>query len=666
MNTLLVAVAISLVTAQDPISLDKRFDDALGVAGLSTKTARFDPGILGQYGQGEFSTMLFDSAHLHPWRTPFYVDMYRRQIATTRNNPIGTLSALSRLTGDGSRRALLGNPIAGAEQLSAEPDALRTALGRLRSEGLMTGAVPSQINAPVEVKRAAALIVFAALDSVRYRRAAFADVLDLGEAYDREINVQPTEDDPQIYQQLVSFYRTVEMNYLYAAAQDMAAAVEKAEGILKTVPETESYDVNIATVWGDIVLSGGGDSTHDVEESFILFDTGGRDTYVNPASNQSIANWLSVCIDTDGNDLYVSDKALLTTTVESWPDRGKEREIPGPASAMFGLSFLIDSEGDDIYRTHRPGLGSATFGVAMMVDKSGADTYDAYADAQGFAKFGVGVLEDHEGDDRYLGFTQVQGVGITAGVGALIDREGDDVYIANDTVIDFPSPQSPEHNVSLSQGAGYGFRSDYLTGHSLSGGVGLLYDQAGDDEYECAVFGQGVGYWESIGMLIDEKGNDKYHGLWYVQGGSAHYAIGYLEDMEGDDTYVADMNMAQGAGHDFSIGYLLDHSGDDLYTAPNLSLGAGNANGIGVFVDFAGNDEYITRGTTLGKANPATKGSIRERALCLGVFIDLGGSDTYPLATDWAVNGVRVVNWTDQGTYPAESQVGVFWDGAGR
>ena len=516
------------------------------------------------------------------------------------------------------------------------------------------------------MRQAAALVAYAAMDAVRYRRAAFANVIDLHEAFDREITVQPTEDNPQVYQELVSFYRSVEMHYLYAAAQDMARAVSKAMAMAQAVSADEQYGFEIATSWGRIVLSGGGDSDHDGEGTMLIIDTGGNDRYINAASNQSTNNWISVCIDTHGNDLHLSNRALANVNLADWPDRGKGRAKPGPASATFGLSYLIDAEGSDIYRTHRSGLGSATFGVAMLIDMAGADTYDAYADAEGYGKFGLGVLEDHAGDDRYLGFTQVQGVGITAGVGALIDRDGDDEYIANDTVIDFPSPQSAEHNVSRAQGAGYGWRSDYLTGHSLSGGVGILYDQAGDDEYECAVFGQGTGYWESIGILWDEKGDDYYHGLWYVQGGAAHYAIAYLEDLEGRDTYVADMNMAQGAGHDFSIGYLIDRSGNDAYAAPNLSLGAGNANGIGIFVDFLGDDAYTTSGTTLGKANPSTQGSIRERALCLGVFMDLAGKDTYPSLLTWAKDGARTANWTTKGPYPAESQVGVFWDGAGR
>jgi hypothetical protein len=107
---------------------------------------------------------------------------------------------------------------------------------------------------------------------------------------------------------------------------------------------------------------------------------------------------------------------------------------------------------------------------------------------------------------------------------------------------------------------------------------------------------------------------------------------------------------------------LIDRAGGDEYKAPNLSLGAGNANGIGFFLDLAGTDRYESSGITLGKAAEAPKGTLRERALCLGVFMDLGGVDIYPQSTPWAKNQSRVANWTDRGPSSAESQLGIFWD----
>ena len=57
---------------------------------------------------------------------------------------------------------------------------------------------------------------------------------------------------------------------------------------------------------------------------------------------------------------------------------------------------------------------------------------------------------------------------------------------------------------------GNGRRGDYLDGHSLAGGVGILFDQEGIDHYVSGVFGQGVGYWEGVGILWDAAGDDVY------------------------------------------------------------------------------------------------------------------------------------------------------------
>jgi hypothetical protein len=298
----------------------------------------------------------------------------------------------------------------------------------------------------------------------------------------------------------------------------------------------------------------------------------------------------------------------------------------------------------------------------LLVDSAGDDVYDAYVDALGYARFGIGVLEDRAGNDVYLGFNQVQGCGETAGAGLLIDRRGNDQYLGNDEVIDFPSPQSAEHNVTMGQGVGYGRRADYLTGNSLSGGIGVLIDNGGNDVYRAGVFAQGTGYWEGTGILWDREGNDEYFGQWYVQGTSAHFGIGYLEDQQGDDTYTALLNMAQGAGHDFGSGYLLDLGGNDTHVAPNVSLGAGNANGIGFLLQLSGDDSYEARGIAMGAAEAAQPGTLRERALTLGVFLDFGGNDSYPERLAWATNVARVANIARRGPSRAESQLGIFYD----
>lgn len=330
---------------------------------------------------------------------------------------------------------------------------------------------------------------------------------------------------------------------------------------------------------------------------------------------------------------------------------------------MTGIGILIDRAGDDRYRAVHLSQGAGLCGVGLLWDLEGNDRYDAVTTSQGAGLFGIGILADAAGEDRYSAFQQIQGYGYTLGCGLLVDAGGNDRYEAEDTIIRFPSAQSPEHNSTLGQGFGFGKRADYTDGHSLAGGFGFLADGGGDDDYRCGIFGQGAGYWYGIGVLADAGGDDHYQGVWYAQGSAAHFALGALSDAAGNDTYRCTMNMAQGAGHDFSVGMLYDQSGNDTYGAPNLSLGGGNANGIGIFWEASGDDRYeVEAATTLGRSNVAGRGGLRDRMKNLGLFLDTGGRDTYPAAKDFAGND-RL--WTQQGTdqeIPLATEIGVGLD----
>lgn len=653
--------AISLALALSaPADLPQSFEIALGSAGLSTANARFDAGMLSFYREGDFGLSTYDDALRNPYRLPDLSDLQRRQLLVTDGRPLDTVSFAGRLVDAGSRRELLGDPIATARARAGQPDPLTLVLAEYRRRNLITGNVPPVSSLPAEVAKAAAVVLWTALDAHRYRTAAFVELGDLPGAYAREM-AAPAPYDPVSAARLRGLYRRVGINYLAAGGQDLASAVDQATSWVRTVSPSAAYDWRLSTPWGRIVLTGGTDSRHEASPTLLLIDTGGQDTYLNPSANLSVENWLSVSIDTNGNDSYISDSDLIGTEIAAWPERKNARVEPGPASAVFGYAFLTDTAGDDLYRTHRPGLGAARLGVAYLRDTDGDDAYDSYADSQGMARLGIGILEDTTGNDIYTCFTQSQGVGLTLGAGLLIDRSGDDRYRANNEILDFPSPQSAENNVSMAQGVGVGVRSDFLGGDSLAGGIGILFDAKGDDQYRCGVFGQGVGYWMGLGWLWDAEGNDTYSGQWYVQGAAAHFAVGMLEDGSGRDNYGALLNMAQGAGHDFSVGMLCDWSGNDIYTAPNLSLGAGNANGIGVFIDQEGDDQYNSRGISLGQSGEAPAGSLREKAITLGLFLDLGGADTFPAAFNYAQDGSRRANFARRGNPIEESQLGIFW-----
>ena len=210
-------------------------------------------------------------------------------------------------------------------------------------------------------------------------------------------------------------------------------------------------------------------------------------------------------------------------------------------------------------------------------------------------------------------------------------------------------------NRSMAQGMGFGRRADLTRdGVYLSGGVGVLRDAAGNDDYVCSVWCQGAGYWFGAGILDDEDGDDDYDTLSYGQGAGAHFGAGMFRDGAGDDRYqqrLVPAGTAIGVGHDVSVGVHADLGGGDVYRAPSLSLGAGNDNGVGLFVNLGGSDAYevavgpsLGAGRVPGVTDPA---GTRGRLLTVGVFIDADGDDGYlvggvPSARDGAT-------WTDPG-----------------
>lgn len=652
------------MTSFQPVSsLDAGVDIALARTGLNRKDAQLDSGAMNFYRQGSLSSPFYEATMNDVWKTPQLLSVVRNEIALATNDAFKVVSILSRLTSSGSRRDLLGNPVSPAIGRSTQPGYLQIILGQMQDKGLLQGAIPDTSTLPPQVQSATALILETALDTAGYRQAAFQSIEDIDGLYKRELGNAQISSDPTQFRTLLIGYEKVDTAYLFAGGQDFAAAAQEAGQMISAVPNTLRYSWRLSTAWGDIVLSGAGDQQYVDPKALLIIDTGGNDTYINCPAQKSASHWASVVLDSDGNDKYLSDSGFSGKAVREAESRKSQRGLPGPGSAFLGYTVLIDKKGNDLYRSARSSFGAATLGVALLVDDEGDDKYDSYADSVGFGKLGIGLVIDREGNDEYRGFTQTMGCGLTAGVGAIIDQTGTDKYLAEETVIDFPSPQDPEKNVSMSIGAGSGTRLDYVHGRSLAGGIGLVMDVKGNDEYKCSVFGQGVGYWMGMGILFELDGNDTYNGVWYAQGSAAHFSVGALIDTDGSDSYTTTTNMSQGSGHDFSFGLLWDDRGTDKYSGGNLAFGASNSNGIGFFADLEGDDTYASTGETVyGRATPAPEGSTRTRSLGLGVFLDGQGNDKFSERQPWAKNGSSSLDIARQGPSRSESQLGIFVD----
>ncbi|NQW29999.1 MAG: HEAT repeat domain-containing protein, partial [Ignavibacteria bacterium] len=206
--------------------------------------------------------------------------------------------------------------------------------------------------------------------------------------------------------------------------------------------------------------------------------------------------------------------------------------------------------------------------------------------------------------------------GGTRGVGVLADLAGNDQYIGASPFVDALRYES--HYTTFTQGAALGYRP------IASGGVGLLLEYSGNDNYVTDIYGQGTGYWFGLGAIADLAGEDRYQAYQYAQGAGVHFATGLVRDYEGADVYVSH-GVSQGCGHDVALGALIDESGNDVYVCESLSLGGGNANAVSLFVDVSGSDSYIAQNTS----NTMGFSDFRRSYGMIGVFVDGGGEDFY-------------------------------------
>ena len=446
----------------------------------------------------------------------------------------------------------------------------------------------------------------------------------------------------------------VDWRALYTGMLVLVESVDRLKRYVATAAYLPAVDWQLDTPLGRVVVdTTGRDNHHRLKDPLLVLDVGGDDSY--EFDERSETHRISVVLDHKGNDRYVAD-------------------APGadPSSATLGYGLLWDTEGDDRYQGTQHAQASALFGAALLVDGGGNNEFIASSHSQAQAIAGIALLLVGSGNDRYTAQTFSQASAGPRAVAALIDIAGDDRYTLNNTPLVAPSPQLPERNTSMGQGAGYGIRPTGADGPSAAGGMGMLLDFAGNDRYTAQVFAQGAGYHEGLGILVDEGGSDRFDAAWYAMGAAAHHAAGVLVKRgAGDDVYRASHTISLGAAHDFSVGIFMDEGGNDDYRLGDLGLGAAHDHSTALFVDGAGDDRYKVDAAAcraLGFSQLSDDRSTRQNLPNLGLFLDLGGADHYPAHCRGAGNDT---SWTAPrsrlgGPSSGETGAGLDLSGASR
>lgn len=550
-----------------------------------------------------------------PYRVGVLGDSFRGAVASP-HELIGWTGALS---GARLQRPIHFGMAAIEARLRGAPDPLAAGLAWMASTTVGAGwvpALPDHAQLPNPLRYELARVLAALSQSHQFLQRAFerfppgvTPQLLRRQAHEGRFTPFETPD----YRQLLPL---VEREAVLAGMLDLVGAVERLQAFVKNEAALPSVAWSLQTPFGWIVVdTSGRNNRHHLKDSLLVLDVGGDDEYEFLERGDTHA--ISVLLDHRGNDRYAT-------------------AAPGadPSSATLGYGILWDTEGDDRYQGTQQAQASALFGAALLVDGGGSNRFVASSRSQAHAIGGVAVLVSAGGDDEFTAQTYSQATGGPGGVAVLVDTGGNDRYRLTNVPLVRPSAQLPDRNTSMGQGAGYGMRGVFLDGRSTAGGIGMLVDLAGNDRYDAQVFAQGVGYYEGLGMLLDDGGNDRYESAWYAMGAGVHYAAGiFLDRGVGSDVYRSTHEMALGSGNDLSVGVFVDEGGDDEYTVGQLSLGHAHANSTGIFVDAAGNDRYTVMSATcraLGVAYLHEWGNARETLPNLGLFMDLGGVDSYP------------------------------------
>ncbi|MEZ5337082.1 MAG: hypothetical protein R3F46_02365 [bacterium] len=643
---LLLGVSLCCSAARTTAYLPEQselFERALGEVGLSPEDVRINAADLALWGGDKYRLSTHEFIYDNPWKTSAYTRSLTNGLLQNSGN-LGSLvtSGFTRLD-CGVRLGLVGDELAAerarVEELGA--DCLAVALSELNgSEADQASLQAEHASLPLEVKQAAALVLFTTPRILRYRDEALTKpVKELGldpqELYDRvfafTINTFEEEDDTtgsEVVDDLddvlllESLMDGIDWNLLSAGATLAAITAQEAERILSgadTLAGWPAVHYRVSTPLGLVAIScGPGDDRHDFGNQAVLLslDTAGSDSY--PAGTASTASYdqpLSISIDLSGDDGYAAS--------------GRD-DIPSAAAGVFGYGVLIDAAGNDEYACRYGGAGFGLFGCGVLADHAGDDSYEGWGNCQASGVMGLGLLADGNGNDSYHAFKYSQAYAGTMGCGLLVDSAGNDRYLADMESHFNGGLYGPDHHVHFCQGSAYGRRADFVNGHSWAGGFALLLDGgSGADEYVGDCYVQGNSYWYAIGMLVDKGGADSYRSAQYSQASAPHFSIGILQDEAGDDRYIVTRRQSMGHGRDWSLAWFEDAAGNDWYQGARTTLGTSHVNAISVFWDRAGDDVYLGRGPCLGQSEPEANGSPRDWLLTLGLFIDGGGNDRY-------------------------------------
>jgi hypothetical protein len=433
--------------------------------------------------------------------------------------------------------------------------------------------------------------------------------------------------DPEL-QKVWAALPTVDLGNLYRGGADLARGIDAAGGALTAeAPGVEpgrptEFEFTWKTPLGAVSVGGTGANTYDGDRALVV-DLGGDDRYAGPGGVSGQAP-VSVVVDLGGDDTYAA------------ADSGRA----GPGGAILGYAGVVDlGTGRDAYRGVSWSSGFAFLGVGWIEDGGGDDVYETQWLGQGAALFGLALVLDAGGDDVYtiaaadssFPAGRSQGFGGPGGVGAIVDLAGGDTYTLDDAVY---HGEGVARYVGFQQGTAGGFRD------LNAGGIGLLVDALGNDDYRAKEWAQGTGMDAGVGALIDGGGNDRYDAWLWAQGCGGSRGVGVILETDGNDQYTVRGGRGLGIGYDLGTGMLVDDGGGDHYALRGMGFGSSQDQGAGFFFELGGEDSYGPDIPGLAQVLASPGSPWRATVPGVALFVDLEqykrpGYAGAPVSSEW-------------------------------
>ena len=316
----------------------------------------------------------------------------------------------------------------------------------------------------------------------------------------------------------------------------------------------------------------------------------------------------NLCIDLGGRNRYTGRYGAGIGYAGVLIDFGTETTT-NFVDASAGVGIL--GVGIAVFEGPRPDLTAKNiaFGAGLggvgIVKVEQAFRMEGRSLGQGFGMCGLGILIGSKGTDSlkigYLG----QGAGVMGGVGWLYNPAGNDRYRAGGLVPDGISKK------------GYLSRAQGFSG-ILPGGIGLLTDNAGDDLYEAGSESQACATGFGIGSLYDLSGEDAYVAQREAQSYAASEGCALLFDLAGDDVYIVRENECHAYAVDRSFAIVLDRAGNDVVAAHDSQPATAQEGSVAIYLDADGSDTF---------SGPVGVGIQVNGRFAIGLFADLGGDN---------------------------------------